>query len=526
MRRRISSMRRHFHNSKSSMANYVTSTSQTGPRDLLIDDGAVAMVADLGACLEELEVRGHYFGEFSLSIVLYDLDWTRLQRSVAECFKVFATHDGRVVEERYNLLNAWLAVLPGNDAYNLRRLWLLNSNYADLSFLFGQRTGEPVNAHLGTEYLAVFETESGTPYLLNLHYQDVAHTMILGATGSGKTFLLNFLLTQLQKYEPFTTIFDLGGGYESLTRLFDGAYVRIAVDQHAFSINPFCLPPTAENLHFIASFCRVLIEAGGYPMTAADERDLTEAVENLYTVEPDQRRLLTLANIVNRTLRLQLHRWVEGGPYARWFDNVTDTLTMARLQAFNFEGMDAYPQVLEALVFYILHRANAAIYDGALASTFKGFVLDEAWRFFRHPAIKRYIVEALKTWRKKNAAMILATQSVDDLRESDLLPIVIESCSTKLFLANPGMDRNAYREIFHLNETETDRIASLIPKRQILVKKPNLAKVLNLNVDPQQYWLYTNSPYDDVRKREVFERHGVKLGLDILGRSPHESQRA
>ena len=54
--------------------------------------------------------------------------------------------------------------------------------------------------------------------------------------------------------------------------------------------------------------------------------------------------------------------------------------------------------------------------------------MDEAWRFLRHPTIQRYILEALKTWRKKNAAMILATQSSADLVRSEMLNVVVESC--------------------------------------------------------------------------------------------------
>ena len=64
----------------------------------------------------------------SLSIVVYDRDARRLDGSVAECVKAFAGHDGALYEESYNLLNAWLAVVPGNAAHNLRRLPLLNTN--------------------------------------------------------------------------------------------------------------------------------------------------------------------------------------------------------------------------------------------------------------------------------------------------------------------------------------------------------------------------------------------------------------
>jgi type IV secretion system protein VirB4 len=214
-----------------------------------------------------------------------------------------------------------------------------------------------------------------------------------------------------------------------------------------------------------------------------EERDLHEQIASVYAVDSDQRRLLTLANMLSRRLRTQLYPWVEGGPYARFFDNVADTLTFARVQAFDFEGMVKIPQVIETMLFYILHRASAAINDPDQAAGLKVFVVDEAWRFFRHPTIKLYIIEALKTWRKKNAAMILATQSSDELVRSELLPVIVESCPTKMFLASPGIDRELYRQIFHLNETEVAAIAGLIPKQQILVKRPDLAKVVNLHVE-------------------------------------------
>ena len=46
--------------------------------------------------------------------------------------------------------------------------------------------------------------------------------------------------------------------------------------------------------------------------------------------------------------------------------------------------------------------------------------MDEAWRFLKNAAIKDYLTEALKTWRKLNAAVMLATQSSDDLERSDV----------------------------------------------------------------------------------------------------------
>jgi type IV secretion/conjugal transfer VirB4 family ATPase len=516
MRRVIQTKRRHFHNTKRSFVSQVN-MNDAAPQDVLLDDSKESQVRELGEGIKEIELHGNYFGQFSLTVVIYDLNMAKVDRACADFYKVFSVHDAQLYEEKYNLLNAFLAAVPGNHVFNLRSLYLLNINYADFSFLFTLHCGEPRNSHLRQEYLAVLETNHHTPYFLNLHYRDVAHTMILGRTGAGKSFLLNFLITNLQKYDPHTFIFDLGGSFESLTQLFGGSYVRVGLESQGFKINPFSLPPTKENLDFLALFLKVLIQgqrAGD--LDPATERDLFHQVENLYAVDPALRTLGVLANTLGHDISSRLAKWTRGGQFGFLFDNAEDTISFSRFQCFDFQRMSQYPELLEPLLFYILHRANAVIADRQISSVFKAFFIDEAWVFLKNPSIQRYVVEALKTWRKHNAAMVLSTQSLDELKRSDILDVIIESCATKIFLANPDMDRDLYRRQFHLNETEVELVAGLIPKQQFLIKTPELAKVANLTVDAKSYWLYTNDPYDNKKRKEAFDTYGFERGLEVL----------
>ena len=47
-----------------------------------------------------------------------------------------------------------------------------------------------------------------------------------------------------------------------------------------------------------------------------------------------------------------------------------------------------------------------------------------------------------------------------------------------------------------------------MPRQQALLKRPDVAKVVNLHVDPESYWIYTNTPPDNARL-DALTRHGT-----------------
>ncbi len=147
-RKEVNKRRRHFNMSKTGFVSQMgNDTTQTNPRDVLVDESKQADIENLGDCLRALG-DGQSLGDFSLTIVLYGESRTELDQLVGEFTGVFTNADGNLFAESYNQLNAYFATVPGNYAMNLRQMYLLNTNYADLSFLFTILPGEKTNAHL------------------------------------------------------------------------------------------------------------------------------------------------------------------------------------------------------------------------------------------------------------------------------------------------------------------------------------------------------------------------------------------
>lgn len=454
----------------------------------------VAIGAQVDAALLDMEVEGHAFGDCSLTLVIRDRDPHAVRAAVADAVKVMAEHDGAFIAETYNLTNAWLATIPGNQHYNVRTLALLDVNHADLSFVFALDQGSKTSAHLKAPALMVFETETAAPYWHNIHVEDVGNALTVGAIGSGKTFLMNTRLMHAQQYDPFTVIFDLGHGYRKISTALGGSYLELGQSSASgLKINPFSLPRSQGSIEFIAAFVRVLLEGDGGPkLTDRERRELYEQVESVYVLAPVHRRLFSL----NLTAGAQerLNPWLVGGRFPLFdAEDGEDTLDLQRFQVFEFSAMEKFPELLEPLLFYVLHRISLEI-----GQRFTICVLDEAWRFVKHPVLRDYIVEALKTWRKHNAAVWLATQGLGDFKDPALLQTVIESCPTQFLLPNPRIDRTLIQERLGLHDLEFDLVAHLRP-RQVFLKQGKVAKVLSLHVDDESAAIYGN----DARLRLV-----------------------
>src|SRR5438309_3061460 len=127
------------------------------------------------------------------------------------------------------------------------------------------------------------------------------------------------------------------------------------------------------------------------------------------------------------------------------------------------ETLMARPGVVPPVLSYLFQRLEER-FDGAPTL----LLLDEAWLFLHNPLFAARIREWLKVLRKKNVAVIFATQSLADIQGSNIAPAVVESCPQRIFLPNDHavepQARAAY-EGFGLNARQIELIARATPKR-------------------------------------------------------------
>ena len=159
--------------------------------------------------------------------------------------------------------------MPGQPrSRQLRKVLVSAGAAASLAPLFGPPRGREQSAHLEAPALTTLETHWQTPFFYDLFAGDVGHTLILGATGAGKSFTLNFLLVQALQYRPRVLILDLGGSYRWLTRFLGGGYLELSPDEgdagDSFRLRPFSLPPGERTFQFLTGWVTRLLRLGGH----------------------------------------------------------------------------------------------------------------------------------------------------------------------------------------------------------------------------------------------------------------------
>lgn len=477
-----------------------------------LDTGAGAKAAnnavdDLSDVIRALDKKAH--GELSLRLLIATRSVAELHSVSPTVHRVFVEARAQIMEETLGNLSAFYAMFPGNAKFNVFPIWLAEDHHARLSSIFAPHLGHPRSDDLDAEYLNVFETRTRTPFFQDAYVDGVRVQLILGPTGSGKSVMGNSTIAHEQKYGGFTYIFDIGGSYESVVELYGGRVDRIGKDGPR--LNPFTLEPTESNVQFLYSFIKLLLTNGGAELEPEDDDVIHKAVQDMYLLDPANRRLSNL--YLPKKLDRYLSKWVGRGVYSAIFDNMEDSLSLSRVQCFDFQGVNnaQYADLIEPLMVWLLRRINDVLYSPANLGVPKHILIEEIFSSMKNKQLLDAALASIKTVRKNLGGVTMIGQSAEDLGAN--ADSIVNSCTSFLFLRDATFNRKRYAELFKMNEQQLALFESLQDREALYVRRDGLTKVVKLNLDSRSYAAFSTRPKDRVRRSKLIARYGLAEGI-------------
>ena len=477
-----------------------------------LDQGAGAKAAsegvdDLGLVVKELNKKAQ--GKYTVTLLLSARSAEELRENTPVVHRTFVDAQATVIEETIGNLSAFYAMFPCNERYNVFPLWLGEDHHARLSPVFAPNIGHPLSEDLGNaEYLNVFETRQGTPFFQDAYVNGVRVQLTIGPPGTGKSVHTNQMLGLERKYNGFTYIFDIGNSYESMVELYGGKVDRIGLDGPR--VNPFALEPTEKNIKFLYNFVKLLLTNGGAELSPEDEDAVFKEVQGMYLIDRKIRRLRNL--LLPKHLSRYLAKWIDNGVYNALFDNVEDSLSLSRIQCWEFAGVSKdYPDLIEPLMIWLLRRIDDVVYDPKNLGVPKHVVIEEVFSNLKNKQLLEGALASIKQSRKNLGGVTLIGQSANDLGEN--ADSIVNSCTSFLLLPDATFNRKFYGELFKMTEQQLNLFESLGPREALLMRRDGITKVVTLNLDPRSYAIFSTKPKDRARRGRLIQKWGLEDGI-------------
>lgn len=360
---------------------------------------------------------------------------------------------------------------------------------------------------------------TGSPALLDLYKKGIKNSNlnIFGASGSGKSTFVKTLIMRSSLHGIRSVIIDPEGEYNNVTKKLHGGIVKFSTNiNNALVMNIFDVEEE-EDLDPITGVKTITLDLRSkyldvlgffkvaYPeMNKEDEANLLEVIEELYSrfgfVDGDPESLYLNDDQIVINGKLQNNSYKRKVPKIGDFLDLLDVLirdgSFPTLQtAYNSlqvyrsskaKGMfDTYtPDYLQNLKdLPVINFDISSIESSEIRSLSMYILLSWIWEKFgkKNPHIKKRIIVD-EAWmmmasnikgseftsdflenmsrriRKRNGALVVSSQKVDDFANSIKGQAIISNAHTTFLLSHEASDKNVLKKAFALDEGVVDNI--------------------------------------------------------------------
>lgn len=377
----------------------------------------------------------------------------------------------------------------------------------------------------------------GSNILVDLDQRDEdktsASVLILGNSGQGKSYLMKLLMLNVLEAGKSVISLDVEHEQKDMCEAVGGCFVDLMGGKHIINVlEPKCwstgeedddtdAPDTfrcrtllSQHLSFLRDFFRSykdftdkqidtieilltklyekygisdftnfhLLRPEDYPTLS----DLYDLIEEEYKRYDEKGYALYTAQLLREVL-LGLHSICKGAD-SRFFNGFTN-ITSSRFLVFGVKSLlMAGKNVRNAMLFNVLsYMSDKLLTEGSTVAT-----LDELYIWLSNPTAIEYIRNCLKRVRKKESAIIMASQNLEDFDQEGVREMTkpLFSIPPHQFLFNAGsIDKRYYMDMLQLEESEYDLIR--YPQQGVcLYKCGNERYLLEVSAPPYKEALF------------------------------------
>lgn len=452
-------------------------------------------------------------GYFTSVIVFRGKDVRKLEKLVEYATEKAALADAKfnLRLETWNAPDAWLGTIAGH-VHNVRKPPLNTRNFTDLiswSTLWRGPAKHP-NPMYQDDANSLFYalTRDGMPFRFNPFQSDVGNIIWFGPIGSGKTAVLNESAAQDMRY-PGMRVWSLDYKFGMYRLAVSAGWRHYDLgDPAQASFCPLGALETEEDVSAAKTWIEHRFESRRERNpTARQGLEIHKAIELMREL-PELRSLSDFCAFVqDAEVRDTIKHFTIDGKAGGLLDAQEDTLDPHANAVFECEQfVHSVDKTIAGAVYSHLFRK---FYKGLRVDRPSSFYMDEAHWGWRDKHLCADLETLCRTIRSRNGRITFATQSIREAVDNDMGPLLLESCPTIGYLANPnagnqGTDKHPgpydYYRMLGLTDDDIGIVASMKAKREYYVVCPEGRQVIDLGLTQTVLDLIQPIDVDEVRR--------------------------
>ncbi len=502
--------------------------------------GAKYKKEEIDDFVEEIERYDRVPVYVKVNAVITDTSLDRLQKYSLLCVDSFRNLGCNAIIENYDNFNLFFTSAPGNIHRNYR---LFMTTVERAVSYFTKET-----AYLSHKSGLVYcDRPMGNPFVLEMWNNpelDNRNKIIIGPSGTGKSFYINDYLTQCLAQGNHIVMIDIGHSYKRNCEYNNGLYYDSG-KKDLFKFNLFlCRKDTEGNymysesekdetytqLNIVVDGLKVLWrDAGGFKNS--EIAILQEIVEDYYKKvnkeksHPDLEGFYKFLEYYKKNhldneqaslidindLKYSLKPFAVGEFKSLLNAKEEINIINDRLILFDLEEINA--RAFNIVIFLIITLVLRKVQT--LKGIRKTLGIDEALDFLEKPDMGSFIGYMFRTLRKKEGEIFIAAQNANFLEKLDdkIRDSILINSDTKIILSH-NKHRSSIKSLqktLSLSDGEIEALVSLKEGknyREIFLKLGNTFKIVRLEVSEFAQAVYTSRQAEVVEMEKYYKEYG------------------